>query len=318
MRIVAFEPLGISDDRLAHVAAPLIEQGHTVIQHHDRVEDLMDMIQRAREADVLMVVDQILPGKIFEACPNIRMISIASSFHEQVDLNKARTKLIPVSVISEYFTYSVAELSVSLLLAVMKRLLAFDNMARGKKTEGCMEGRELFGKTVGIIGTGAEGLHVARILKAFGCKLLGYSRTPEKEAEVWAGMEYVTIEELLSCSDVVTLHLPQAPENKGLLNRDRLGLMKQGAILVNTAQGDLVDYTALSELIKSGWLSGAGIDVLDTDPQIGKNHPLAKTPNVILTPGVGSSTVEALEKRAEGALENILAWMEGKPKQLIV
>ena len=138
----------------------------------------MDMIQRAREADVLIVVDQVLPGKIFEACPNIRMVSIASDFHGQVEVQKARKKVVPVSAISEYWTYSVAELSVSLLLAVMKKLLACNDIARGKHAEGCMEGHELFGKTVGIIGTGPVGLHVARILKAFGCELLGYSRTP--------------------------------------------------------------------------------------------------------------------------------------------
>ncbi|GAB6280253.1 MAG: 2-hydroxyacid dehydrogenase [Thermovirga sp.] len=317
MRIVTFEPLGIPDNRLAHVAAPLTERGHSVVQHHDRVEDLMDMIQRAREADVLIVVDQVLPGKIFEACPNIRMVSIASDFHEQVDVQKAKAKLVPVSVVSEYWTYSVAELTISLLLAVMKRLVACNDVARGKQAEGCMEGRELFGKTVGIVGTGAVGLHVARVLKAFGCELLGYSRTPKKEAEVWTGMEYVTIEELLSRSDVVSLHLPLTPETEGFLNRDRIALMKQGAILINTAHGKLVDYASLSEVLRNGWLSGAGIDVLDAEPPIGRNHPLAKVPNVVMTPRIGASTPEALEKRAELALGNIIAWMDGKPKGVV-
>ncbi|MDO9508305.1 MAG: NAD(P)-dependent oxidoreductase [Thermovirgaceae bacterium] len=317
MRIVAFEPLGISDKRLADVAAPLIELGHSVVQHHDRVEDLMDMIQRAREADVLILVDQMLPGKIFEACPNIRMVSIASDFHEQIDVQKARAKMVPVSVISEYWTYSVAELTVSLLLAVMKRIFACYDAARGKQVEGCMEGHELFGKTVGIVGTGPTGFHVARILKAFGCELLGYSRNPKKEAEVWAGMQYVTIEELLSCSDVVSLHLALTPETEGFMNRDRIAQMKQGTIFINTAHGKLVDYNSLSEMLKNGWLSGAGIDAFDVESPIGRNHPLAKAPNVVMTPGVGRSTAEAFEKRAELALGNVITWMKGKPGGIV-
>lgn len=313
MRIVAFEPLGISDDRLANVAAPLAERGHSVIQHHDRVEDLMDMIQRAREADVLIVVDQMLPGKIFEACPNIRMVSIASDFHGQVDVQKARAKMVPVSVISEYWGYSVAELSVTLLLSVMKRIIACNNAVRTKQTEVCTKGQELFGKTVGIVGTGSSGLHVARILKAFGCELLGYRGDQKKEAKASTGMEYVTIEELLSSSDVVSLHLPLTPETEGFMNRDRIARMKQGAVLINTAHGKLVDYNSLSEALKNGRLSGAGIDAFDVELPIGRDHPLAKAPNVVLTPEVGRSTAEAFEKRAELALGNVITWMEGKP-----
>lgn len=315
MRIVAIEPLGIPDDRLVQIAAPLIQQGHSVVQYHDRVDDLMDMIQRAREADVLIVVNQVLPGKIFEACPNIRMVSIASYFRDQVDVQKARAKLVPVSVIPEYWTYSVAELAVSLLLAVMKRLVACNDAARGRQTEGCMDGRNLFGKTVGIIGTGPEGLHVARILKAFGCDLLGCDE--EKKAEVWAGIEYVELEDLLARSDVVTLHLPLTPSSEGLLGKEKMGLMKQGAILINTAYEKLVDYTSLSELLKCGWLSGAGIDAFDVEPSIKRDHPLAKAPNVVMTSGIGASTLEALEKRAELTFDNIKAWMEGKQKNIM-
>jgi phosphoglycerate dehydrogenase-like enzyme len=317
LRIVAFEPLGIPDERLKAIAAPLVEAGHTVIQHHDRVEDLMDMIQRGKEADVLIVVDQVLPGKLLEACPNIRMVSVASEFRDQVDLQKARAKVVPVSVIPEYWTYSVAELTVALLLAVMRRLTACNESARGKQAEGCLDGHELFGKTVGIIGTGSVGLHVARILKAFGCELLGYSRTQKKEAEVWAGMEYVTVEELLERSDVVTLHLPFNSETEGFLSREKLALMKQGAIFINTAHGKLVDWNTLAELLKDGWLSGAGVDTLDVEPPIGRSHPLAKAPNVVLTPGIGAATPEALEKRAELALANVISWMEGKPKGVV-
>jgi D-3-phosphoglycerate dehydrogenase len=317
LRIVAFEPLGITDERLKAVAAPLLAAGHTVTQHHDRVEDLMEMIQRAKEADALIVVDQVLPGKLFEACPNIRMVSVASEFRDQVDLQKARAKVVPVSVIPEYWTYSVAELTVALLLAVMRRLTVCNESARGRQVEGCLDGHELFGKTVGIIGTGSVGLHVARILKAFGCELLGYSRTQKKEAEVWAGMEYVTVEELLERSDIVTLHLPCSPDTESFLNRERLALMKQGAILINTAHGKLVDWHTLAELLKDGWLSGAGIDTLDVEPPIGRSHPLAKAPNVVLSPRIGASTPEALEKRAELALANIISWMEGKPKGVV-
>jgi len=317
LRIVAMEPLGVPDKRLNEIAAPLIERGHTVRQYHDRVEDLMDMIGRCREADALIVVDQILPGKLLEACPNIRMISIASEYRDQVDLQKARMKVVPVCKISEYWTYSVAELTVALLLAVKRRIVPSDAAARGKQPPESIEGHEIFGKTVGIIGTGSVGLHVARIMKAFGCELLAYSRTHKKEAEVWTGLEYVSLEELLTRSDIVSLHLPLNSGTEGFLSTERIAMMKQGAILVNTAHIKLMDCQAVSELLKSGWLAGAGVDAFDSETPLGGNHPLAKAPNVVMTPRSGAATPEALEKRAWLALENIMAWMDGKPKGVV-
>ncbi len=318
MRIVAIEPLGISDKKLAKSCGSLIEKGHTVMQYQDKVEDMMELIKRARDADVLVVMDQILPGKLLEACPNIKMISIASVFHRQVDLQKAKAKLVPVCAISNHWTYSIAELSIGLLLAVIRRIVAGDSFVRGNDVVDNMEGRELFGKTVGIIGTGPEGLHVARILKAFGCELLGYDEIKNKEAEVWAGIEYVKLEELLTRSDVVTLHLSLTPWSEGLLNKDRIAIMKQGAILINTAHAEMVDYKALSVALKKKRLSGAGIDVFDVELPLTESHPLFKAPNTVLTPVFGAATSESLDKRIEIAISNITGWMEGKPKHVIV
>lgn len=318
MHIVAIEPLGISSRKLAKICGQLVERGHTITQYEDRVDDMMELIKRARDADVLIVMNQILPGKLLEACPNIKMISIASVFHRQVDLQKAKAKLVPVYAISDHWTYSIAELSVGLLLAVIRRIVVGDSFVRGRKDIDSMEGHELFGKTVGIIGTGPEGLHVARILKAFGCELLGCDEIKNKEAEVWAGIEYVKLEELLTRADVVTLHLPPAPGSEGLLNRERIEMMKKGSILINTAQGNMVDYKALSVALKKKCLSGAGIDVFDVELPLTESHPLFKAPNTVLTPVFGAATSEGLDKRIEIAVSNIVGWMEGKPKHVIV
>lgn len=312
MHIVAIEPLGVTDEKLMEIAAPLVGKGHTVVQHSERTDELPELIQRSRKADVLLVVDQILPGKLFEACPNIKMISVASGFRGQVDLNKARAKLVSVYEMTEYWTYSVAEFALGLTLAVMRGIVTGDAAARGGKEQVIARGHELFGKTAGIIGTDLSGAHFAGILKAFGCELLGCRLDHEKGADV-QGLKYVTLDELLGRSDVVSLHLPLNPDSEGFLNRDKIALMKQGSILINTAHEGLVDNKGLSEALADGRLSGAGVDLSVPGAGIPKSHPLAKAPNMVLAPSLGSATAEALEKRAGIALGNVAAWMGGSP-----
>ena len=192
---------------------------------------------------------------------------------------------------------------------------ACDILIGGGSSAG-LQGSELAGKTVGIIGTGAIGQRTAQLFSAFRCRLLGYSRRARPEAEA-LGIRYVSLPELLSSSDIVSLHTPLTEETRGLLGREELALMRPGAVLVNTARGPVVDSAALSEALKEGRIR-AGIDVYEKDPPLPADHPLIGAPNLVCTPHIGFNTRESIERRAAMAFENVTAFLNGLPVRLVV
>ena len=173
---------------------------------------------------------------------------------------------------------------------------------------------ELDGKTFGIIGTGAIGTRVAKIANAFGCKVIAYSRTKKDLPDV----EFVTMEELLKKSDIVSLHVPQTPETTGLIGKEQLELMKPEAILINTARGPVVDSAALAAALKNGTIAAAGVDVFNCEPPLPAEEPLLAAPNTLLTPHIAFASHQAFEKRADIVAENIKCWLEGKPQNVII
>ena len=154
------------------------------------------------------------------------------------------------------------------------------------------------------------------LFSAFRCRLLGYSRRARPEAEA-LGIRYVSLPELLSSSDIVSLHTPLTEETRGLLGREELALMRPGAVLVNTARGPVVDSAALSEALKEGRIR-AGIDVYEKDPPLPADHPLIGAPNLVCTPHIGFNTRESIERRAAMAFENVTAFLNGLPVRLVV
>ncbi|WP_244661399.1 NAD(P)-dependent oxidoreductase, partial [Lactobacillus nasalidis] len=179
----------------------------------------------------------------------------------------------------------------------------------GKGKSG-LQGRELAGKTVGIVGTGAIGCRTAEIFKAFGCKLIGFSRS-QKPAARALGLEYKLLDEVMQEADIVSLHTPLTPETKGLIGQKEICEMKEGAILINTSRGPVVDTEALASALKEGRIK-AGLDVFDQDPPLPSDYPLLGLPNLVCTPHVGFDTRESIDRRAEMAFENVTAWLGGQ------
>ena len=169
------------------------------------------------------------------------------------------------------------------------------------------------GKKFGIVGTGAIGLRVARLAHAFGCEVYAYSRT-EKEID-W--VHYMPLEELLGTCDIVSLHTPLTKETHHLICRENLALMKKSAVLINTARGSVVDSEALAEALNQGKIAGAAVDVFETEPPVSKDHPLFHAKNTLVTPHVAFATKEAMVKRAHIAFQNVRAWQEGAPQNVI-
>jgi D-3-phosphoglycerate dehydrogenase len=159
-------------------------------------------------------------------------------------------------------------------------------------------------------------LETAKLFKAFGANLIGYNRSENQEAKD-LGIEYVTLDDLLAQADIVSVHLPLTDDTRHLLNKDKLSLMKDNAVIINVARGPIIDDAALTELLNDGKIAGAGIDVFDGEPPLPEDYPLLSAKNAILTPHVGFLSDEAMELRAQIAFENTTAFIEGNPQNIV-
>jgi phosphoglycerate dehydrogenase-like enzyme len=316
MRIVMLEPLGINGEMLDRISGILTKEGHEFIAY-DRIEDTDTLIQRVQKADILIVSNLPLNGEVIRSANSLKMISVAFTGVDHIDAKACDEKGILVCNAAGYSTDSVAELTICLILDILRNVIPCDTVVRNGGTKAGLVGNELAGKTIGIVGTGAIGMRVAEISHVFGCDLLGYSRT-EKKVAASHGLKYVSLEELMAQSDIVTLHTPLTESTRHLINKERLSLMKQTAILINTARGPVVDSAALAEALNEGRIAGAGIDVFETEPPLETEHPLFHAKNAVLTPHIAFATQEAMSKRAVITFDNILNWLNGQPQNVVV
>ena len=189
-----------------------------------------------------------------------------------------------------------------------------NNNTKNGLTRNDFLGRELKNKTIGVIGTGAIGNRVIDFLQIFGCKILAYSRT--KKEELKAKATYTSLDELLKQSDIITLHIPLNNETKQLLDHKKLDLLKQDALIINTARGALIDNDYLAKLLINNKIAGAALDVYDYEPPLKNDYAILKAPNTILLPHIGYATKEAIKERSEIVFENIRLFFENKPQNL--
>lgn len=315
MKIVLLESLGISGELLEECAKPFVDAGHT-FDAYEKNTDPAVQIQRAKDADVIVIANMPLSGEVIRSCKNLKYIDVAFTGVDHVDLAAAQEKGVAVSNAAGYSTQAVAELTIALMLSLLRNIPQVDARCREGKTKDGFVGSELTSKTVGIIGTGAIGLRTAKLLRAFGCKVLAYA---PREKEAAKGLvEYVPLETLLRKSDIVSLHCPLNDSSKNLMNAERIAWMKSTALLINVARGPVVDSAALAHALNEGKLAGAGIDVFDAEPPLDKNHPLLHAKNTIVTPHVAFASVQSMEARAHIVFDNIRAWMDGSQKNIIL
>lgn len=308
MNIVLLESLGIPDSLLNQCAKPLIDAGHSFTAF-EKNTDTKVQIEQAQNADVIMIANMPLNGEVIDACKNLKFIDVAFTGVDHVDLAAARKNNISISNAAGYSTEAVAELSLCLMLSLLRNVMQTDARCREGKTKDGLVGCELRGKTIGIIGAGAIGTRTAELCKAFGCRVLGYKRTISgNEPDL---MEFVSLDELLSSSDIVSLHCPLNEDSRHLINRETIAKMKQGAYIINAARGPVVDSEALAEALNNGYLAGAGIDVFENEPPIDTSHPLLNCKNTIVTPHIAFASAESMKLRAQIVFENLKKWMEG-------
>ena len=308
MNIVLLESLGIPDSLLNECAKPLIDAGHSFTAF-EKNTDTKVQIEQAQNADVIMIANMPLNGEVIDACKNLKFIDVAFTGVDHVDLAAARKNNISISNAAGYSTEAVAELSLCLMLSLLRNVMQTDARCREGKTKDGLVGCELRGKTIGIIGAGAIGTRTAELCKAFGCRVLGYKRTISGNEPDF--MEFVSLDELLSNSDIVSLHCPLNEDSRHLINRETIAKMKQGAYIINAARGPVVDSEALAEALNNGYLAGAGIDVFENEPPIDTSHPLLNCKNTIVTPHIAFASAESMKLRAQIVFENLKKWMEG-------
>lgn len=310
MKIVLLEPLGISGETLDNLSEQLKTRGHTFISYDNFTTDTQELIERSQGADVLMLANHPLSGEVIRQAENLKFISVAFVGIDHVDQDACKERGIAISNTGGYCNDAVAELAIGLTLDCLRNISWGDAAVKAGEGKAGLQGHELSGKTVGIVGTGAIGCRTAEIFRAFGCRLIGYSRTERSEAKA-VGISYRSLPELMAEADIISIHTPLTPNTRGLIGKEEIALMKEGAILINTARGPVVDTDALAQALKAGKIIAA-TDVFEKDPPLPADHPLMDAPNLICTPHVGFDTRESIDRRADMVFENVLAWLEGK------
>lgn len=315
MKITLLEPLGIPASVLADYGEKLEAQGHTFTAYSEKTADPAELIARTGDSDIVIIANTPYPASVVEAAPNLKMLNVAFTGIDHVGLNACREKGVMVCNAAGYSTQCVAELAIGLAVSCLRFVPVCDSATRTGGTGLGLRGREIGGKTVGIVGTGAIGTMTARLFQAFGAKVIAYSRTVRSDVQAM-GVEYVSLEELMERSDIVSVHTPNNAETKGLISRELIGKMKSSAILLNVARGAIVDNAALAEALNEGRIAGAGIDVFDMEPPIPADYSLLQAKNTVLTPHVAFATDESMLRRAEIVFQNLNAYLAGKPENV--
>lgn len=308
MKIVLLEGLGVSGEVIEKYAEKLRAMGHT-FQAYEKNTDPNVQVERSRDADVIMLANMPLDPSVIDGAPALKFIDVAFTGVDHIPMEKARERGIAVSNASGYATQAVAELCLSNMISLLRKVDQTQQRCREGKTKDGLIGNLLCGKTVGIVGAGAIGKRTAALCKAFGCRVIAYNRSKVQDPSIDG---QVTLDELLEQADVVSLHCPLTPQTKGLIGERELARMKKSAILINTARGGVVDTAALAAALNRGEIAGAACDVFDMEPPLPQDYPLLRTPNTLVTPHIAFASEESLEQRAQIVFENLYSWLEGK------
>jgi phosphoglycerate dehydrogenase-like enzyme len=274
--------------------------------------DRATLIERLRPAEAVVLDYSEMDAEVLGACERLRFISfLGIGYNSCVDVAAATRRGVTVAYTPDYGATSVAEHALAMILALTRHIgPAFVSAREGRWEPGRFQGMELHGKTLGIVGLGPIGMEMARLGAGLGMRLLGWTRRPAPE-RARHGLTLVSLEELFATADVVTLHVSLTPESQGLISRALLERMKPGAWFVNTARARVVDNVALVELLRSGRLRGAAVDVYETEP-LPADDVFRTLPNVLITPHIGYNTREAASNMLRIAIATVEAFARGE------
>ena len=272
---------------------------------------------RIGDADIVLTNKSPINEEILNACPNIKLVCVLATGYNVVDCAATKMRGIPVCNVPDYGTAAVAQFTFALLLDLCHKVAHHAQTVRDGKWCDCPDfcywdtpQMELAGKTLGIIGFGRIGRAVGKIANAFGMKVIAYNRSQCEEGKAIGS--YVNLEKLLTSADIISLHCPLTAENTGMINSDAIAKMKDGAILINTARGPLVDESAVTAALESGKLRGFACDVISAEP-MKENNPLKNAPNCIVTPHMAWAPIESRMRIQDCTQRSIQAFLDGHP-----
>ncbi len=306
----------------------------------DFYKDPVDVIESANleKYDIISsFIHSPFSYDLFQKLPNLKMIGTRSTGFDHIDLSAAENQGVVVSNVPGYGVNTVAEHTFALLLSISRKIpQSIDQTKRNNFDRDGLQGFDLAGKTIGIIGTGRIGYHVVKIAYGFGMNIVAYDPYPNKKIVEEFGVRYLSLDELLQQSDIITLHVPYMKETHHIINTDNIKNIKKGAVLINTARGALVDNEALIDALQDGILAGAGLDVLEgeeliedemelLDQEVNKDtletllegHVLISMDNVIITPHNAFNTREAIMRIIDTTIDNIVAFINGEPINVV-
>lgn len=315
MKVAILESLGISAQELRERKAPFEEKGVEFVDYA-RTADKAALIEEAKDADAMIIANMPMPGDVISACEKLKFINVAFTGVDHVGLEAAKEKGIAVSNASGYSNEAVSELVFAMVLSLARNVRQTEERCRAGKTKDGLVGWEIKGKTVGIIGYGKIGRRTAELFHAFGSKLIISDPIEHKDAPEY--IEQVPMDELLGRSDVVVLHCPLIDSTRGMINAEKLALMKPTSILINVARGPVVVAQDLADALDQGVIAAAGIDVFDGEPPLDLSEPLLHCKNALVTPHIAFASHQSMSLRAEIVFDNLAAWMEGKQKNIIL
>jgi glycerate dehydrogenase len=280
-----------------------------------------EIVPRLQRATIAIVNKTPLRAEAIGRLPALKLIAVAATGTDNIDLAACRQRGIVVSNIRDYAVHTVPEHAFALILALRRNLIAYrEDVARGlwqKSEKFCLSSHpihDLHGTTLGIFGEGSLGQGVAGLARAFGMRVLFADHAPPKAA----GIEFTPADKVLEEADVVSLHLPATPQTLNMIGASELAKMKRGALLINTARGGLVDENALADALRQGIIAGAGFDVLSVEPPaLGNPLLAADIPNFILTPHVAWASREAMQSLADQLIDNVEAFARGSPRNVV-
>lgn len=294
---------------------------YATIEVHDRTE-AGKIVERCQGAEFVLTNKTPLSADTLKQLPDLRYIGVLATGYNVVDVKAAKDRGIPVTNIPTYGTASVAQHTFALILELTIQAKLHSDAARAgewaNSKDWCFWKTplwELEGKSLGIVGFGRIGRRVAEVGNAFGMKIIAYDSV-RANPPAYDGFRWATLEELLRDSDVVSLHCPLFPETQGLMNADRLKLMKQTALLINTSRGPLIVDQDLADALNAGVIAGAGVDVLSVEPPAASN-PLLTARNCLVTPHIAWAAKEARARLMDLAVENLAGFVNGKPQNVV-
>lgn len=312
MKIALLEPIGIPAGKIGELSADIRAKGHEFVYYDSKTTDVEELKMRSEGCDIVMIANNPYPAEVVKASKALKMLSVAFTGIDHIAVDACKEQGVMICNAAGYSDQTVAELIIGMAIDALRNVAKANDIVRKGGTSAGIGGREICGRTVGIIGLGRIGLMTARLFRAFGANVIAYNRSRSQEA-LDMGIAYESLDEVLSKSDIISLNLPLNKETRGFLTAERIAEMKPDAVFINCARGPIVDNEALAKALNEDRLGFACVDVFDMEPPLPADYPLLSAKNTLLTPHQAFISEESMMRRARIVFDNVNAYLEGRP-----